>query len=80
MDLRDARRVARLRGLAKRGEAKRIRVESGLSLHEMSSVIGTDAGTLSRWEDGAHQPRAQLALRWLDALVKLKADLEEMAS
>jgi DNA-binding XRE family transcriptional regulator len=65
--------VARVRRLAKSGEAQSIRVGAGLSLAELGSSVGVGATTIYRWESGRRSPHGELALSYasvLDALAE----------
>ena len=63
--------VARVRSLAKSGDAHSIRVSAGVSLAELGSSVGVGPTTVYRWENGQRVPRGDLALAYasvLDAL------------
>jgi DNA-binding transcriptional regulator YiaG len=65
--------LARVRALAESGAARAFREAAGLSLGEVAGPVGTDKGTLSRWERGQQRPCGAAALRWLEVLVRLGA-------
>jgi transcriptional regulator with XRE-family HTH domain len=68
-------RLARAYRLSE-GEAGRlVREGSGISLRELATTIGTNMGELSRWERGLARPRADFALRWLEAVEAIRSEL-----
>lgn len=64
--------LARVRALAKSGEARRLRLEAALSLGEIASAVGVSTSTVYRWEAGERQPRGDGAVRYLEALEALE--------
>lgn len=68
--------LVRLRELAKRGDARRIRETARLSLSEIAAAIPVEVSTLARWEVGDRRPRGESALRWLEILDGLAATHE----
>jgi len=65
------RALTRVRGLAKSGEARRIREASSLSLSEVAAAVGVGVSTLARWELGDRRPQGEAALRYLGILDEL---------
>lgn len=67
--------MARLRGLCRSGEARRIREAAFLSQGDLAAMAGLAAPTVSRWESGARLPRrsngAVSYLTVLDRLARL---------
>lgn len=67
--------TAKVRRLAKSGQARRIREHAEVSLTHAASEVGVAKSTLCRWELGERIPRATPAVeRWL-ALLVLLADV-----
>ena len=65
--------LARVRGLVRRGEARELRIASGLSLREVADDIGVHWVSVYHWEQGVCLPRGPHALKYarlLDALRK----------
>jgi transcriptional regulator with XRE-family HTH domain len=58
------------------GAGRRLRLQAGLSVEELASVIGADPAQLSRWERGLAHPRPRAAVRWLAALDELRQGLD----
>lgn len=73
MTTSDAPQLARVRGLAASGEAKRIRQDHKLSLLDVAKYCGVDASTVWRWESGRRAPRGSAALRYAQLLETLTA-------
>jgi transcriptional regulator with XRE-family HTH domain len=74
----DTERLAQLATayrLAEGGRGRAVRERSGISLREMAATIGTNMGELSRWERGLVRPRADFALRWLQAVEAIRSAL-----
>jgi DNA-binding transcriptional regulator YiaG len=69
----DVVKLARLRELTRSGEARRIRVESDVSLRELAEPIGVSIASLSRWEHAQRRPRGEAALRYADLLERLRS-------
>jgi|NGEPerStandDraft_6_1074524.scaffolds.fasta_scaffold63398_4 transcriptional regulator with XRE-family HTH domain len=63
--------LARVRRLAKSGEARVIRVEAGLSLAELGLRVGVGPATVHRWEMGKRSPHGEPALAYAAALAAL---------
>ena len=63
--------------MARSGEARRIRVEAGLSLRDLASDIGVAHTTLGRWETGEAAPRRRAALAWHRRLEEITSVLAE---
>lgn len=72
-------RLARVRRLARSGEARRLRKEAGLRQTEIAQAIDLDPVELCRWETGRRAPHGMAALLWLDLLLDLGA-AERVAS
>ena len=69
--------LARMRRAVRSGEARELRVTSGLSLREVAEDIGTHLATIHRWEQGICLPRGPHAVRYarlLDELTKVIRD------
>lgn len=64
-------RLAGVRTLARRGEARTLRLDAGLSLADVAPEIGVDPSTLARWERGAARPHRDAAFRWEAVLARL---------
>jgi DNA-binding transcriptional regulator YiaG len=67
-------KLARVRAMTKSGDARRIRLTSGLSLEEIGAPCGVDQSTIYRWEIGLRAPQGEAAIRYLavlDALAKV---------
>jgi transcriptional regulator with XRE-family HTH domain len=60
--------LARVRRLARSGEAQALRLSAGLSLREVAEAIGTAHNTLWLWELGRRAPRGAAALAWAGLL------------
>lgn len=65
-------RLSRIRELAASGEARRIRIESRLSLPELASAVGVGVSTMSRWERAQRRPQGSAAMRYADVLHALQ--------
>lgn len=63
--------LAVARRLAANGEARRLRVASGLSLGDIARDVGVGVSTVSRWETGQRSPRGEAALRYAGVLAEL---------
>lgn len=69
-----------VRGLARSGRAREIRIAAGVSLADVAGAIGVAAGTVQRWENGLRKPYGSAALRYgalLDALGKVHHEHDE---
>ena len=65
--------LARIRGLARSGRARKIRIDGDVSLREMARDLNVDPSTLGRWETARTRPGPEAALRWLDLLIRIEA-------
>jgi transcriptional regulator with XRE-family HTH domain len=65
------------RDAAATGRARRIRHAAGLSQSDVARHIGTDASTVSRWENGVLQPNGAAAERLAVLLRQLASYLAE---
>jgi DNA-binding transcriptional regulator YiaG len=68
---RQALDLAEVRRLARSGEARRIRVDSGLSESEIAAAVGVSTAAISRWETALRRPTGRAALAYRRLLVKL---------
>ncbi|MFJ4623075.1 helix-turn-helix domain-containing protein [Streptomyces sp. NPDC088812] len=68
MDIEALRRVSEVRRMLASGQARERRKSLHMSLREVAAAMGKAPGTLSRWETGDVQPRAQAALKLADIL------------
>jgi transcriptional regulator with XRE-family HTH domain len=73
-------RLTRALRLAADEQGRRVREQSGISLRELATFIGTSHGELSRWERGVSRPRPTVALRWLEAVESIRSALDEGAA
>lgn len=73
MTPQDVERLARVRGLALSGEARRIRTEARVSLADIGKACGVAESTVYRWESGLRAPRGRPAIRYLKLLDRLAA-------
>lgn len=64
----DVVRLLRVRELARSGEARRLRLDAGLSLAEMGAPCGVDQATVWRWETGRRRPKGAPALTYEEIL------------
>jgi len=71
--------LARVRRLARSGQARKIRVAGDVSLREMARDRGVDPSTLARWETARTRPSPDAALRWLDLLLRIEATSRSMS-
>lgn len=71
------RRLVRARGLAENEKGRLLRERAGLSLRDVAAGIGTDVGTLSRWERGLSRPRPGHAAAWLRVYDQILTELGE---
>jgi DNA-binding transcriptional regulator YiaG len=71
MDIDQTADLARIRDLAIRGTARRIRLKAGLSLAEVAEPCGVTAATVYRWEVGDRRPTGIPALLYLQLLDQL---------
>lgn len=69
-------RLTEVRQMTGSGEARRIRLEAGLSLKELGAGCGSDQSTVFRWESGDRRPRGVAALRYLELLEAISAKLQ----
>jgi DNA-binding transcriptional regulator YiaG len=67
----ELRALARVRQMAKGGQAKAVREHAGIGLAEMAERVGCSPRSLARWEAGAVIPRQRQALQWLTLLEAL---------
>jgi len=67
--------LVRVRRLARTGEARRIRLQSGLSLAEIADAVGVSVGAVSRWENGQRRPTGDRALVYADLLGQLQREV-----
>lgn len=68
---RAAEHFAELGELIRTGEARRIRVQSGLSLDIVGRSLEVDGSSIFRWESGERRPRPHRAAAYLRLLRKL---------
>jgi transcriptional regulator with XRE-family HTH domain len=68
MDIEALQRVSEVRRMLATGQARERRKSLHMSLREVATAIQTAPGSLSRWETGTVQPRAQAALRLAEIL------------
>lgn len=68
MDIEALQRVSEVRRMLATGQARERRKSLHMSLREVATAIQTAPGSLSRWEAGKVQPRAQAALRLAEIL------------
>jgi len=59
------------------GTGRRIRMLAGLSMRELAEELGVNAPTLDRWERGKSNPRPIQAVRWLEAIERLRRALDD---
>lgn len=64
--------LAEVRRLLSSGEARRIRVASGLSLSEVAGVLKVSTGAISRWENAKRRPGGRAALAYGHLLAELE--------
>ena len=64
MDIESITSVARARRMAREGEGLRVRLDLGLSLADVASLVGVSLSTLSRWERHQRIPRGAQAIRY----------------
>lgn len=62
-----------IRRLAANGNARAIRLASGLTLAEVAAEVGASVSAVSRWETGNRRPRTPLARRWASLMRRLAA-------
>ena len=72
MDLERLMLIVDARRRAQDGSARRIRQQAGLTLAEVAKALGVDESSVSRWEGGSRQPRADVAVRWAQLLAELE--------
>lgn len=63
--------LAKVRSLAASGTAKKIRVNSRLSLSEVAGACGVSEATVWQWENSGRRPRGDAALRYAELLEAL---------
>lgn len=68
-------RLTRAYRLADAAEGRMLRERAGVSLREMAAALDVNPGDLSRWERNVVRPRANAALRWLDACEAIQSEL-----
>jgi transcriptional regulator with XRE-family HTH domain len=71
-------KLARIERFRVTGEARRIRERAGLSPQRIANALGVTLPTVLAWEAGVSRPRATAALRWLDYLERLQAELDRL--
>jgi hypothetical protein len=64
--------VSWVRRILKDGQARIVREEGAITLREMASAVGTDPGTVSRWECGLSSPRYRSAIFYGLALMAIE--------
>jgi DNA-binding transcriptional regulator YiaG len=67
-DLVDVVRWGRVRSMCANGEARAIRLRTGVSLLQVAEYCGTSHTSILRWERGQRVPHTEAALRYLDVL------------
>lgn len=73
MTTEDLLLISAARNHVKAGTGKRIRIEAGLTLAHIGSVVGASGSTVWRWEEGHRQPRGERAAKWAKLLAELAA-------
>ncbi len=73
MDVEQVVALAELRRKCRTGEARRIRIEAGVSQSEAGAPAGVGPAVVSRWENGERAPRGEAALRYAELLDDLAA-------
>jgi DNA-binding transcriptional regulator YiaG len=61
------------------GEARRLRIRSGVSQGAIAKTVGVTAASVSRWERGLRRPRGEVAELYVRALIVLHHALETEA-
>jgi DNA-binding transcriptional regulator YiaG len=67
----DPIRLAKVRALAKSGEARRIRERALLSCADIAGSCGVDQASVWRWEEGTRRPHGDAAIRYGELLESL---------
>lgn len=65
------RRLAEAYDLGRSGQARAIRLRTGLSARAVVDVVGVRGVTITRWERGLRRPTGPAALRWLRLMREL---------
>ena len=73
MTTEDLLLISAARNHIKSGTGKAIRIEAGLTLAQIGSVVGASASTVWRWEEGHRQPRGDHAAKWAKLLAEIVA-------
>ena len=71
--------LARIERLRVSGEARLIRARAGISARQLAKALGVRPQTVLSWEEAETRPRPVVALRWLRALDRLKAEMDRPA-
>jgi DNA-binding transcriptional regulator YiaG len=69
---REVLELAATRRLLRSGEARRIRLDAGLSQTEIARSVGVTAGAVSRWETGSRRPVGEAAVRYAQVMLELE--------
>ena len=72
MTARQVIELTEARRLLRSGEARRIRLDAGLSQPEIARTIGVTAGAISRWETCSRRPIGAAALAYAELLTSLR--------
>lgn len=80
MDIEALKRVSEVRRMLASGQARERRKSLRMSLREVATALELNPAAVSRWENGATQPRAQAALKLADILGITPADNQEKAA
>ncbi|MDQ4213780.1 helix-turn-helix transcriptional regulator [Microbacterium capsulatum] len=67
-----------VRQMCRTGEAREIRIKSGLSLAELAKDVHRNKTTVHNWETGKTQPRGDAAIVYGERLLQLRRLLSRM--
>lgn len=70
-------KIAKVRQMLARGEARDIRCRSGLSVAELAGELGVSPTTVWYWENARHVPKGDRAERYLEILERLEWELSK---
>ncbi|WP_170856790.1 helix-turn-helix domain-containing protein [Geodermatophilus africanus] len=74
--LTSVERLVEARALLASGEARRIRLASGISQGKMAAELGVSVSAIHRWERGERVPRGRAATDYAALLLRLRGMLE----
>ncbi|MFI0406489.1 helix-turn-helix transcriptional regulator [Actinomadura sp. 3N508] len=72
MEIKDLKKLKAVRAAAADGQARKTRVDAGVTQGEVAEAVGVAQSTVAQWERGARRPRGLVALRYAAVLKALE--------